>query len=44
MKGPDLLRGFVDHRDQVAFAELVRRHIDFVHAAALRHVSGDRTG
>lgn len=42
MKDPDLLSRFVDHRDQVAFAELVRRHIDFVYAAALRHVSGDR--
>lgn len=42
MKDLDLLSRFVDHRDQVAFAELVRRHIDFVYAAALRHVSGDR--
>lgn len=33
-----LLRDYTDHRLEPAFAELVRRHIDFVYAAALRIV------
>jgi RNA polymerase sigma factor (sigma-70 family) len=32
----DLLRQFANHRDEVAFAELVRRHADFVYSVALR--------
>ena len=38
----DLLQRFTAAGDQAAFGELVRRHIDFVYAAALRHVGGDR--
>jgi RNA polymerase sigma factor (sigma-70 family) len=32
----DLLRQFADHGDQAAFAELVRRHTNFVYSVALR--------
>ncbi len=42
MKDSELLSRFVHTRDQKAFAEVVRRHVDFVYAAALRHVGGDR--
>lgn len=34
-----LLRAYADHRSEAAFAELVRRHIDFVHSAACRMVN-----
>jgi DNA-directed RNA polymerase specialized sigma24 family protein len=37
----ELLRQFADTRSDAAFAEIVRRHIDFVSAAALRQVHGD---
>jgi len=33
-----LLRAYAEHRSEPAFAELVRRHVDFVHSAALRMV------
>ncbi len=33
---PQLLREFAGHRSEAAFAELVRRHIDFVHSTASR--------
>ena len=33
-----LLRNFAAHRDQAAFSELVRRHIDLVYSAAIRMV------
>jgi RNA polymerase sigma factor (sigma-70 family) len=33
-----LLRDFAEHRSEEAFAELVRRHLDFVHSAARRLV------
>ena len=36
-----LLRQYVAHRSEAAFAELVRRHIGLVHASALRRVGGD---
>jgi RNA polymerase sigma factor (sigma-70 family) len=36
-----LLDAFAQARDQAAFAELVRRRIDFVYACALRQVGGD---
>ena len=42
MTDSKLLRRFVDQRQQEAFAQLVRRHVDLVYAAALRHVWGDR--
>ena len=36
-----LLRRYAAERDEAAFAELVRRHVDLVHSAALRQVNGD---
>jgi RNA polymerase sigma factor (sigma-70 family) len=36
-----LLREFAQTGTESAFAELVRRHIDLVHSAALRQVAGD---
>ena len=33
-----LLRDYVQHRSEAAFAELARRHVDFVYSAALRLV------
>src|SRR5688572_26734144 len=38
----ELVDAFVRHKDQGAFAQLVRRHIDMVYATALRRVRGDR--
>ncbi len=35
---PQLLRAYAEHRSEPAFAELVRRHVDFVHSAAVRMV------
>lgn len=37
-----LLRAFVESSEEAAFAELVRRRIDFVYGSALRQVGGDR--
>ncbi|HUR56247.1 MAG TPA: TonB family protein [Opitutaceae bacterium] len=37
----ELLRCYVEDRDEDAFAELVRRHVNLVHSAALRQVNGD---
>jgi RNA polymerase sigma factor (sigma-70 family) len=37
----DLVRAFVRARDQAAFAQLVRRHVDMVYATALRRVGGN---
>ena len=36
---PQLLRAYADRRSDPAFAELVRRHLDHVHSAALRMVN-----
>lgn len=36
-----LLRRYAEHRDQAAFGELVRRHLDGVYSSALRRVGGD---
>jgi DNA-directed RNA polymerase specialized sigma24 family protein len=33
-----LLRDYIEHRSESAFAELTRRHLDLVHSAALRMV------
>ena len=33
-----LLHDYTGHRSETAFAELVRRHVDFVYSAALRMV------
>ena len=41
MEDFELLRAYVDRGSHEAFAELVRRHIGMVHAAALR-LSRDR--
>ncbi len=37
----ELLYRYVTNRDQTAFAEIVRRHLDGVYSAALRRVGGD---
>lgn len=37
----ELLRRYAERGDQDAFAEVVRRHLDWVHSAALRQVNGD---
>lgn len=37
----ELLRCFAERREEAAFAEVVRRHVDFVYACALRRVAGD---
>lgn len=41
MEDADLLRRYVDHADQAAFAELVARRLPLVYSAALRQVGGD---
>jgi RNA polymerase sigma factor (sigma-70 family) len=40
MTDSDLLRKFVDDRDEDAFAQIVDRHIDMVYAAASRQLAG----
>jgi RNA polymerase sigma factor (sigma-70 family) len=37
----ELLRRYADDRDETAFAELVRRHVNLVYGAALRQLNGD---
>ena len=41
MTDGELLRGYARDRSETAFEELVRRHIDLVHSAALRQMNGD---
>jgi RNA polymerase sigma factor (sigma-70 family) len=38
---PELLRRYAEERSEAAFAELVRRHLPFVHGCAHRRVGGD---
>ena len=38
MTDQQLLRDYTGRRSEAAFAELVRRHVDFVYSAALRMV------
>jgi RNA polymerase sigma factor (sigma-70 family) len=37
----DLLRNYAADHSEKAFAELVKRHVDLVYSAALRHANGD---
>ncbi|MBK1876758.1 RNA polymerase sigma factor [Pelagicoccus mobilis] len=37
----ELLRSFQEERSEVAFSELVERHLDWVYSVALRQVGGD---
>jgi hypothetical protein len=37
----ELLRRYVDHRDEAAFTNLVGRHVNGVYSSALRRVGGD---
>ena len=41
MTDAQLLRDYASTASQTAFAELVKRHVHLVHAAALRQASGD---
>ena len=41
MEDPQLLRNYALGRSESAFAELVKRHLDFVYATALRTANGD---
>jgi RNA polymerase sigma factor (sigma-70 family) len=41
MKDFELVRCYADDRSEAAFAELVKRYIDFVYSAAFRQVGGD---
>ncbi|MEO6876593.1 MAG: TonB family protein [Opitutaceae bacterium] len=38
---PQLLRSYALERSEIAFAELVKRHLNFVYATALRKANGD---
>jgi RNA polymerase sigma factor (sigma-70 family) len=37
----ELLRRYAEERDEASFAEIVRRHVNLVHSAAVRQVNGD---
>ena len=41
MDDTELLRRYAEDRSDADFAELVRRHVNLVHSAALRQVNGD---
>ena len=42
LEDAELLRRYAAEKSEPAFAELVRRHVNFVYACALRRVGGDR--
>ena len=41
MKDSELLARYAEEGSEMAFTELVRRHVDLVHSAALRQVGGN---
>src|SRR3990167_3478967 len=44
MDDAELLRRYVEHRSEAAFADLVERYVSLVYHAALRQIGGDAHG